>query len=225
MGSAAFRMSDRGGEIWTPEPLWHGATVFLLGGGPSLRVFDMRRLRGHTVLAINSSCHSALAAGLQPALFFTDNHWFVEHRAVIEAWPGLVVTASHSAKAALPDKLRRIAMVQRPDFTKGEPILKFGRSSGHTAISLAIAMGAARVVLLGYDMRRVDGRSHHHDDYLETDDALYERDFLIYFRDWNQAAIAAGVEVLNATPGSALREFPMIDIDDLLRTDETSTKL
>jgi hypothetical protein len=37
-----------------------------------------------------------------------------------------------------------------------------GGNSGYQAIGLAIAAGAARVLLLGYDMRAVDGRLHWH---------------------------------------------------------------
>jgi hypothetical protein len=95
-------------------------------------------------------------------------------------------------------------------------VLKFGRTSGHTAISLAIAMGAVRVILLGYDMRRVDGRSHFHDEYGSQDDKLFSHDFLVHFAGWNEAARRCGVTVINTTPGSALTEFPSGDLNDIL---------
>ncbi len=204
----------RDNEFWPPPPLWRGETAFLLAGGPSLAGFDCERLRGRHVIAINSSCHRAPWAEI---LFFHDNAWFEPHREIVENWPGLVVTVSRQAKGALPDKVKRVEMIERPNFTVGQSVLKAGRSSGHSAVSLAIALGASRVVLLGYDMRIValpDGttRSHHHDDYSTTDAALYARDFLIHFTGWHAAAQAVGAEVVNATPGSALTEFPMVDI-------------
>jgi hypothetical protein len=209
------------GEIWAPEPQWLGRTVFLLGGGPSLRDFKVQRLKGKTVMAVNSSCHAAPWADI---LFFTDYNWMQAHLDIVKAWKGLVVTPSSHAKTVLGDRIRRIQLVNRPDFSRpGELTLKFGRSSGHTAISLAVALGAARIVLLGYDMRRVDGRSHHHDDYLNTTDALYERDFIPWFKGWNEAAQARGIEILNATPGSALLEFPLVSIEDVLRSEDRET--
>ncbi len=204
---------SRGNEYWTPEPLLAGDTVFLLGGGPSLRDFDVQRLRGRRVMAINCSCAICPWAEF---LYFTDTSWFEHRRTLVAAWPGTVITASRVAKAALPEKLKRIQLVTQPDFTIGEPVLKFGRSSGHTAISVAIAMGAARVILLGYDMQIVGGRSHHHNEYHTEDIKLFRDDFLVHFQGWGEAARRIGVEVLNCTPGSALAEFPMRSIDDVL---------
>lgn len=200
----------RGNEYWAPEPLLDCQTVFLLGGGPSLVDVDATRLRGLNVMAINSSC---VVAPWAPFLFFTDTNWFDDHRRVVEEWPGVVVTSSRQAKEALPDKLHRIHLEMMPEFTKGQPTLKFGRSSGHTAISLSVSMGAIRVILLGYDMRRVGGRSHFHDEYGTEDDKMYRDDFLVHFTGWNEAARRCGVRIINCTPDSALREFPMGDLD------------
>lgn len=206
-------------KIWTPEPLFHGATVFLLGGGPTLGGVDLSCLRGRAVIAINSSAALARKFDLDGAvLFFMDEAWFSKHKADVAGWPGPVITCARAAKRLLPDRVWLIAKGERRnDFPPvGAPVVRWGRSSGHMAVSLAIAMGAVRIVLLGFDMRTVEGRSHHHDDYaLPCRDALYA-DFRRYFAGWNAAALAVGVEVLNATPGSALPEFPHVDLGDVL---------
>ncbi len=211
------RHYPREAEFWRPQPLWAGETAFLLAGGPSLADFDVARLRDRRVIAINSSCHRVLAAGIaDPVLFFTDANWYEAHTDLIADWPGMVFTVSRTAKGRMPDKLHRVDLDARDDFKPDWPTLKQGRSSGHTAISLAAALGARRHVLLGYDMRIVDGRSHHHDEYKETDPNLYARDFLAAFAGWQAAAERAGIEILNATPGSALKEFPAVDIEFVL---------
>lgn len=217
--SEAAAPVDRGFEYWTPQPLWRGETCFLLGGGPSLNQATVDRLRGHRVMAINSSC--LLAAGIAAAfdaLFFTDNSWFEPRRRLVEAWPGLVFTLARGPKAALPDKVKRLEIdTWTPDFPpSGAPKIRQGRSSGHTAISIAVALGAARIVLLGYDMQIVGGRSHHHAEYHERDPGLYAADFVPAFAGWNAAVLRAGAEVVNATPGSALKEFPFAALDDVL---------
>lgn len=105
----------------------------------------------------------------------------------------------------------------RRDFPPvGAGVVRDGRSSGHKAVGLAIALSAKRIVLLGFDMRVVDGRSHFHDAYQARDPALYEQSFIPAFRGWNEQAKAAGVEVLNATPNSALEEFSRVDLDEVL---------
>ncbi|HDY5476679.1 TPA: hypothetical protein RQ695_006640, partial [Pseudomonas aeruginosa] len=39
------------------------------------------------------------------------------------------------------------------------------RNSGGGAVSLAIARGAKRIILLGYDMQKTNGQSHWHGDH------------------------------------------------------------
>lgn len=208
---------DRGYELWDPEPILAGKKVFLLAGGPSLTPDVAARLRNRCRIAINSSC---LIAPDADVLFFTDNGWYDNHAAIVRDWPGIVVTLSIGAKRALPDKLRRFSVRWMEGFPRpGDVDIKMGRSSGHTAISVAYAMGCRDVVLVGYDMRVVDGREHHHTDYLDghpRDLNQYERDFLPAFKGWNAAAEAVGLRVRNATPGSALHEFPMVDLDVIL---------
>lgn len=202
----------RENEFWTPEPLLKRETVFVLASGPSLKGFDFERLRGLNTIAVNSTAKLIPWADM---LFFTDNSWFQKNRAFVESWRGVVVTLSRAAKRTHPDLVRRIEAEPRPDFPPvGTSRIKAGRSSGHSAVSLAASMGAARIVLLGFDMRFVDERSHCHDDYENKDALLYERDFVPAFDGWYDAALRAGTEIVNATPNSALKEFPMVDIDD-----------
>ncbi|MCJ9729551.1 hypothetical protein [Bradyrhizobium sp. PRIMUS42] len=82
----------------------------------------------------------------------------------------------------------------------------------------AVVLGAARVVLLGYDMRFVGGREHCHDEYKGTarDGDIYQREFLPGFAGWDEAARAVGVDVVNATEGSALKEFQFAKLDEVL---------
>lgn len=179
--------------IWTPEPLLAGETVFLLAGGPSLMLETADRLRGRRVMVINSSYRLAPWADF---LFFMDLPWFQRRREIVEAWPGMAITTSVDAKLAMP-RLRLVPLD--------------GASSGHSAIQLAFAMCAARIVLLGYDMRKINGRSHHHDEY-DTEDPQMFVTFLRYFAGWS----ALYPNVINCTPGSALTEFPTAALDDVL---------
>jgi hypothetical protein len=211
-------------HFWIPERLWEGQTAILLGGGDSLREFDLERLRGINakVMAINAL---ELRAPWSAAWYFTDNNIFEWWRPRIEAFEGLVITASRIAKRELPEKIRRVQL--EPDnkpvrfMPPGCPTITHGRSSGHLAISVSVALGAARVLLLGFDMRVVDGRSNSHDEYRkrraigygDTDPAVYTDEFLPAFAGWQRAAEQAGVAIRNCTPGSMLLEFPMSTIE------------
>jgi hypothetical protein len=218
-----MRLPD--GQFWTPEPWFCGETVFVLGGGPSIDDVDLARLRDRKVIVINSTAIAARDAGLDDAvLFWMDNSWWRKHQELCLSWRGSLVTKARIAKGDAPDLIRLVDTVTQPGAPKntifpppGSPKIAWGRTSGHTAISLAIAMGAARVVLLGFDMRLADdGRSHHHDDYQRVTHAAVFADFLRHFEGWNRAALDTGVTVLNATPGSALDEFERVDLADEL---------
>ena len=206
-------MTDRGNELWTPEPLFDQQTVFVLGGGPSLIGFDVERLRGRRVFVVNQSIYLAPWAD---ALFFMDQHWFDANRAAVEAFGGLRITAARHSKAAAPDLLKRVTFTHGPEFVFGTGNLKFSRTSGHAAICLSIVMGAIKVVLLGFDMRIADGRSHFHDAYRNNADKLFRDDFLVHFTGWNDAARKCGVKIVNCTPGSALNEFEHRPLDEVL---------
>lgn len=151
-------------------------------------------------------------------LFFTDSGWFESHRAIVENWPGLVVSFSRAAKRECPDKIKRVQGETRNKFLRyGAPSIRQGRNSGQSAISLAIAFGAKTIVLLGFDMQVVGDRTHEHDDYNRpTHPVVFSDEFLPAFKDWNQQALDFGVTILNATVGSALKEFPFIKLHEFL---------
>lgn len=78
-------------------------------------------------------------------------------------------------------------------------------------------MGARKIALVGFDMRIVDGREHHHVEYGgPRDTGIYDREFVPAFAGWNADALKAGVEIVNCTPGSAVTEFPFADLDEVV---------
>ncbi len=83
--------------------------------------------------------------------------------------------------------------------------------SGLLGLHVAIALGAKRVLLLGFDMHGGHYFGPHKWPLSNTPPARFE---------WFKAAFGAyplrGVEVLNCTPGSALTCFPMVDLADAL---------
>lgn len=205
-------------EYWSPEPLFKGETIFCLASGPSLTAEVCDQVGGRCTIAVNSS---AVLAPCASVLFFTDSSWYEQRRELVANWAGLVMSMSKTAKRELPDKVKRVKGEGDPDtppnFDRGPGAIQQGRSSGHTAVSLAIALGASRVVLLGYDMRFVEGREHFHGEYKGPRDvAIYQRDFIPGFAGWNEAARVAGAEIVNATEGSALKEFPIVQLGEIL---------
>ncbi len=191
-----------------------GETVFLLGGGPSLRD-ALQTLaecpdENRKVFAINDSICSYPDANL---LFFRDPSWYLANRNTLETWNGVLVTSVPATWYSLDVNV--IKMKHVDDFVIGEDYIKYGRSAGHIALSLAISLGAKRCILLGYECKNVDGRSHYSRQ-KNSSDAWFRTDFLPAWRGWGAAADRAGVEVYNATPDTAITEFPSRPLVELL---------
>jgi hypothetical protein len=93
--------------------------------------------------------------------------------------------------------------------------LRTGGNSGYQAVGLAIAAGAATVVLLGYDMRAVGGRLHWHREHpASTYEGWYSDVYVKLFRKMGK--LPPGVRVVNCTPGSALDCFERGALESVL---------
>lgn len=85
-----------------------------------------------------------------------------------------------------------------------------GNNSGYQALHLAVAAGAARVVLVGFDMQG----GHWFDGPADAYAADYGT-MALHFKSLRRTLKARGVEVFNCSPGSALTCFPFEDLGQL----------
>lgn len=96
--------------------------------------------------------------------------------------------------------------------------LRTGMNGGYQALGLAIAAGAARVVLVGYDMRFDNkGKSHWHGGHAKDpshSDGVYRT---MYRRYFEELKLPAGVQVLNCSPVSLIEAFPKVSIEAALQ--------
>ena len=194
---------------WTPRSssgIWADQTVFIVGGGPSLKSFDFTRLRDRHVLAINAAfVDLAPIATAADIVFFRDHEWFARNRAALAGWAGLIVTVSAAAKADWPE---RVELVEA-----NTAAMPRARTSGHQAVSLALMLAATRIVLLGFDWNLEGGNYH---DRHDRPGLKYRGGLLDSWRGYRERAAAAGAVIINATRRSAIREFPMVDLGEEL---------
>jgi len=196
--------------FWEPDA-WGEATAVIIGGGPSHVDIPAGAYRAHRFIAINSACrHVSQVATGRDILYFSDNSWAERFEHLIRTWPGLVVTSNRNTKARLGTLVNRLSfdavtthMQAMSDYV--------GASSGHTAACLAAMMGATRLVLIGFEGGYVNGRSHGHIDYVQHDEHAFRERFLPGWSGLAPAFRRLGVDVLNATPRSAVIDFPTVD--------------
>jgi len=183
---------------------WAGRTVFILASGPSLTQEQCDAVRGKgKVIAINTTFRLAPWADV---LYGCDGRWWDEYHSEAKATSSELWT--QEASAAKKHGLKFAQSRKAPGLGKQFGVIHQGANSGYQAINLAYQAGVKRIVLLGFDMKRVGGKSHHHGDHPRHLNSSLP--FAMWIREFAQLAKdleAAGVETINCTPGSALKCF------------------
>lgn len=201
------------------ERLWPGETVAILGGGPSLTRADVDALRGVCrVIAINKAYELAPWADVMYAA--DAKFWNWEHGAPAFTGPKYAIEASDPIMWPDVQVLRNTGVTGLELEPTG---LRTGYNSGYQSVGLAYHFGAARILLLGFDLKvGANGLSHWHGDHPDRQPSPYGA-MLEAFPSIAQPLKDAGVEVINCTPGSALKCFPMSTLrDELARVERAA---
>lgn len=209
-------------RIWSVPPVWKGQTAVLIASGPSLSSDQLAHVRavhargGCRVIAINNAWERAPWAD---ALYACDPRWW-EWYGAADRFHGIKVTLEqHDTEARVLRRWPEVKVLRndgRTGLCEDPTALRTGKLGGYQAINLAAHLGAARLLLLGYDCRRgPNGELHCHPDHpipgVEPKPA-WRDDFATLIGPLQ----TRGIEVVNCTPGSALTCFPMGRVEDEL---------
>ena len=203
--------------------MWEGATVYVIGGGPSVKDQDLTALHdtGHRVIGVNN------AFELGPwvdVCYFGDCRWLDWNHKGLQQYSGLVVTSCQRPNL----RERKWMKVLKRDESKNGISKRPGSicwnlNSGASAIDLAVKLGAKKVVLLGFDMKTKAGggnKGHNwHDRHTPRHtpaDTIYAQRFLPGFKKIKADLDALEIECANATPDSALTLFEMVRLEDVV---------
>ncbi len=203
------------GNIWVNE------VVFIVGGGASLIGVDIPAITdGHIAIAVNQS-----ALRLRCPTAVSIDHQFMGKRAAeLEALARTTTVylcpPNHdSICKPLQDKIPSAHFLRDdpPSFSwNGGAIHRMGGSGGYGALNVACLMGAKRIVLLGFDYGRdKSGAKNWHDPYTWPQN----ENWAAWARAYDKAAPSLaerGVQVINASPGSAVVAFPRMTVSEAL---------
>ena len=216
---------------WESIPqLFKRRTAFVFGGGPSLKLLEPYRDHFQTrmTLAVNGALTLLPEATVH---FFGDSRWYWRERERVDAYKGVKVSANKTFHGRDPS-LETVEgdIVLMPCFSFGfncnymMSALGWNRSSGAAAINLAYLMGACRIVLFGFDMRTVDDRT----DYFHSP-TVVNAGAKFPSGNWENMLFGMAkmvdsmrrqridIPIFNATPGSALKLFPIMDVAKAVR--------
>lgn len=188
-------------------------TFAILASGPSLTRDDVDFCRGRArVLAIKHTIEWAPWADVLYSCGSDHGQWWQRHGDQLTDYKGLRYTLDPKA-SKWASVLKNTGITGLETKRNG---LRTGKNSGYQAINVAVHLGASRILLLGYDMAPdAQGRDHFFGAHWHGSRPPFSA-----FRDLFPTIVkplrAAGVTVVNCTPGSALTCFPMMPLRDAL---------
>jgi len=196
---------------WRAERIWEGETCAILAGGPSLRGLDAEALRGVRVLTINDSHRLAPWADLH---YFCDQSWLAGQKG-IDLDCGKWVKGGEAR--GVDERVKVLRFTGQLGFEADISALRHGSNSGYQALHLAAHLGAARILLLGYDMRCEGARSHWHNAARPRNfSQILKLSMLPLFDTLVDPLKKRGVRVINCTPNSSLRCWEYKPLEEAL---------
>ncbi len=202
--------------FWRAEEIWKGQTCYIIGGGPSLLTQNLALLKGQNVIVINTSYQAFPEAQF---LIFSDMRWWCEHLRLkaLQDFKGKIVATSNSASGPQLLKMKRKGS---PGLSTERDMVMVRNTTLTGAINLAVHFGVAKIVLLGIDQKhRADGRTHHHVSHkwnpVPNCWARQQMDMPKIAEDLK----ALNIPCVNASPGSALALWPIVNLEDHVAAD------
>lgn len=218
------------------ERIWDGLTAIVAATGPSLTeevAASCWHARGRDGIAVMAVSDAWRMMPWADALYASDAAWWDLHRGA--DFPGPKWSAHHANGNDKLEAARKYGLnlvAGQTQATRAETCFSFdpacihyGGNSGFQAVNLTILFGAARILMVGFDMRMVAVRTdkgisekrHFFGDHAPPlrNNSSYDN----FIKAFEIAArkLRGRVEIVNCTPGSALRCFPMMSLSDAIR--------
>jgi hypothetical protein len=158
------------------------------------------------------------------AVYGCDAAWW-RHSHGLPEYRGLKLTFAGNRLVDFPDvhriAIRKIGKQYVDEILTDRPgEIGAGGNSGFQAVNLAVQFGAARILLVGFDMNGQAGAHWYGRNHWPQANNPDEHNFARWISAFEKVApqlAAMGIEVVNASEHSALRCFPRRSIKDTLR--------
>ena len=196
-------------EYWKVPEMWKGATVYILGGAPSLLDEKLELIEDKKVIGVNCAF---LLGDWVDIVWFGDPPWFDWNEEKLAEFGGLKACCCEKMRFDQPaiKVLERGKKMGLEDGKNYRTRISWNWSSGGSAVNLATLLGASKVVLLGFDMKPDDkGRNWWHNLHKNKLDLSVRDPYPMYMESFEHIAEDAktlGVEIVNSTMCSIIPE-------------------
>jgi hypothetical protein len=214
--SKADMIEKERANYWNPPKMFDGKTVFIVGGGTSLRSFNFNLLKDKSVIG----CNDAYKFGdLCQVCVFGDKAWLNYHKDFRKDFKGIMVTIHRTLdrpQAWNENDIKVMKKERRGFYTTGWQ-LAWNDNTGALAVNLAAILGAKEIVLLGFDMHLgTDGQANWHPNLKEKPKTESYPRFVKGFRDlkYGMDKLRPDIRVINVNNNSSLPWFEKMKIED-----------
>lgn len=230
--------------FWNVPRMWEGGDCWIIGGGSSIpRQFGvpddiiakvnskelpfssysdyLSPLHNKNVIGVNLAF---LLGGWVSVMYFCDAQIFKIYKPLMSQFHNLKVTCASTFTNYKSEmiNIKRLKRDNRPGLSFRSDTICWNQNSGAAAINFAVLTGAKRILLLGFDMQPVEGVRTHWVNGL--DGSLYRRpstktvftNFLKKYPIIAKEAKQAKVEILNVNSNSALKDFKVVTLQQVL---------
>jgi len=209
---------------FTIEPTFKDKAVVIIGGGPSFTLKQNRMIARarfepaskFRVIAVNDAFYAASWADL---LHACDATWWRAHIHAAQWFPGIKTTLDETVPE--PWVTGYLENSGSDGFDPDPSKCRTGANSVYQAMCIAIHAGASKIILVGVDMKEGPKGEKHwfgdHDGSAGVARVGYASVMIPKFATLVPTLTLRGVSVVNATPGSALTTFPIVDLESALR--------
>lgn len=203
---------------WVPEhPGNNKSTVFIIGGGSSLRDFNWTVLEPLSTIG----CNHAFRFGSKVCdeLVFGDHKFFRRFRNELSAYEGPVITNNNHLFTVQKEIPWVICTKKQRYGLHTYPYLGWNGNTGSLAINVALVQGFTTIALLGFDMaldnkQRPNYHEHIIDVPSESAYARFKREGKHVEKDLRNKF--PHVQVYNLNPDSTWDTFPKITFKDFM---------
>ncbi len=187
-----------------------GNSIYIVGGGPSLKGFNFNCLNGRRVMAINASLEDVP----NPEFFLTADTWYCGVAVRADFWKKkcykiMVIRRDHRKYHRAEPFLSFYDEIVIPNRFDGyigfeKPAFATGGNSGFCGMQYAVLLGMTKIHLLGFDFS-TEGGDHYHNRYVVGRRRLGEfaRNFVLAVKMIEKKT---NIEIISYSPISILNE-------------------
>lgn len=230
---------------WKIPKIWEGGECWIIGGGPSMpRQFGIPESLVEEVLNKDkppaeygpylTPIHDKHVLGINAAfmlgtwvdiVLFGDAGFYFKHKKALDVFPNVKVACSPELRRS-----RKVYQLKHSPRDGGKPLgitkrpyhLSWNMNTGAAGINLAYHLGAKRIFLLGFDMTLGPYDTQHwHSVHRPRGSRIHPKKlpFQKHLRGFPEIASDAkrlGVEIINVSPDSAIRDLPKVSLKEVL---------